>query len=105
MTLLSSVDAFGENGRPASGEEGVVPPNSSLQINLELISWKAVSDITEDKKVLKKTLKEGEKCERPNDGSVVQGKALAVTEVSIYHIQKQCFALFFCFAKFGCLCR
>ncbi|XP_028759704.1 70 kDa peptidyl-prolyl isomerase isoform X2 [Neltuma alba] len=64
--------AFGENGRPASGDEGAVPPNSSVQINLELLSWKTVTDITKDKKVLKKTLKEGEKYERPNDGSVVR---------------------------------
>ncbi|XP_016203543.1 peptidyl-prolyl cis-trans isomerase FKBP62 isoform X2 [Arachis ipaensis] len=52
--------AFGENGRPASGDEGAVPWNASLQIDLELVSWKAVCDITKDKKVLKKTLKEGE---------------------------------------------
>ncbi|RYR57181.1 hypothetical protein Ahy_A05g022917 [Arachis hypogaea] len=65
-------DAFGENGRPASGDEGAVPWNASLQIDLELVSWKAVSDITKDKKVLKKTLKEGEGYECPNDGAVVQ---------------------------------
>lgn len=40
---------------------------------LELVSWKTVSDVTKDKKVLKKTLKEGEGYERPNDGAVVQG--------------------------------
>lgn len=60
-------------GRPASGEEVAVPPNATLQITLELISWKAVSDITKDNKILKKTLKEGEGYERPNDGAVVQG--------------------------------
>ncbi|XLS43211.1 hypothetical protein HN51_000076 [Arachis hypogaea] len=72
VSLGSDTDAFGENGRPASGDESAVPPNASLQIDLELISWKAVSDITKDKKVLKKTLKEGEGYERPNDGAVVQ---------------------------------
>jgi len=40
---------------------------------LELVSWKTVSDVTKDKKVLKKTLKEGEGYERPNDGAAVQG--------------------------------
>ncbi|XP_030467348.1 peptidyl-prolyl cis-trans isomerase FKBP62-like [Syzygium oleosum] len=64
--------AFGETGRPASGDEVAVPPNASLQIMLELVSWKTVSDVTKDKKVLKKTLKEGEGYERPNDGAVVQ---------------------------------
>ncbi|XP_059447408.1 peptidyl-prolyl cis-trans isomerase FKBP62-like [Corylus avellana] len=68
--------AFGEMGRPASGEEVAVPPNATLQITLELISWKAVSDITKDKKILKKTLKEGEGYERPNDGAVVQVKLI-----------------------------
>ncbi|XP_062149948.1 peptidyl-prolyl cis-trans isomerase FKBP62-like [Alnus glutinosa] len=68
--------AFGEMGRPASGDEAAVPPDATLQITLELISWKAVSDITKDKKVLKKTLKEGEGYERPNDGAVVQVKLI-----------------------------
>lgn len=64
--------AFGETGRPASGDEAAVPPDASLQIMLELVSWKTVSDVTKDKKVLKKTLKEGEGYERPNDGAAVQ---------------------------------
>lgn len=71
--FLLFADAFGESGRPASGDEGAVPPNATLQITIELVSWKAVSDITKDKKVLKKILKEGEGYERPNDGAVVQG--------------------------------
>ncbi|KAK7317752.1 hypothetical protein RJT34_02233 [Clitoria ternatea] len=67
--------AFGKNGRAASGDEGAVPPNASLQIDLELVSWKNVSDMMKDRKVLKKTLKEGEGYERPNDGAVVQAQA------------------------------
>ncbi|KAH7521534.1 hypothetical protein FEM48_Zijuj07G0043800 [Ziziphus jujuba var. spinosa] len=66
--------AFGETGRQAVGDEGAVPPNATLQITLELVSWKTVTDISKDKKVLKKTLKEGEGYERPNDGAVVQVK-------------------------------
>lgn len=66
--------AFGESGKPSSGNDGAIPPNASLQIDLELVSWKTVSDITKDRKVLKKTLKEGEGYERPNDGAVVQVK-------------------------------
>ncbi|GLT80553.1 hypothetical protein SLA2020_519870 [Shorea laevis] len=61
--------AFGENGRPAIGDEAAVPPNASLQITLELVSWKTVSDVTKDMKVLKKILKEGEGYDRPNDGT------------------------------------
>lgn len=72
--LETVTDAFGEKGRPADGDEGAVPPNATLQISLELVSWNTVSDVTSDKKVLKKILKEGEGYERPNDGAVVQGK-------------------------------
>lgn len=65
---------FGEKGKPASGGEGAVPPNASLNITLELQSWKTVSDITGDNKVIKKILKEGEGYERPNDGAIVKLK-------------------------------
>ncbi|GLT97696.1 hypothetical protein SLE2022_152490 [Rubroshorea leprosula] len=68
--------AFGENGRPAIGDEAAVPPNATLQITLELVSWKTVSDVTKDMKVLKKILKEGEGYDRPNDGTVVQVKLI-----------------------------
>ncbi|XP_059298484.1 peptidyl-prolyl cis-trans isomerase FKBP62-like [Lycium ferocissimum] len=66
--------AFGETGKAANGDEGGVPPNAALHINLELISWKNVSEVTNDKKVLKKILKEGEGYERPNDGALVKVK-------------------------------
>ncbi|KDO52833.1 hypothetical protein CISIN_1g036950mg [Citrus sinensis] len=52
--------AFGKNGRPATGDEDAVPSNANLHITLEMVSWKTVSDITKDKKVLKKILKEGD---------------------------------------------
>lgn len=68
--------AFGETGKAASGDEGGVPPNATLQINLELISWKIVSEVTNEKKVLKKILKEGEGYERPNDGALVKVKLM-----------------------------
>nr|XP_043622845.1 peptidyl-prolyl cis-trans isomerase FKBP62-like isoform X2 [Erigeron canadensis] len=67
---------FGENGKQASANEGGVPPNITLQITLELVSWKTVSKITDDKKVVKKILKEGEGYERPNEGAVVQVKLI-----------------------------
>jgi hypothetical protein len=92
--FLSFADAFGESGKPSSGNDGAVPPNASLQIDLELVSWKTVSDITKDRKVLKKILKEGEGYERPNDGAVVQGTVLQLIafqsfcafSVSLYYI-------------------
>jgi FK506-binding protein 4/5 len=45
-----------------------------LQITLELVSWKTVSEVTDDKKVIKKIIKEGEGYERPNEGAVVKCK-------------------------------
>ncbi|KAL0459947.1 UNVERIFIED_CONTAM: Peptidyl-prolyl cis-trans isomerase FKBP65 [Sesamum latifolium] len=65
---------FGEKGRAASGSEAAVPPNATLNIVLELVSWKTVSNVTDDKKVVKKILKEGEGYERPNEGAVVKLK-------------------------------
>lgn len=70
------LDGFGEKGKPASETEGAVPPNASLEITLELVSWKTVSEVTDDKKVIKKILKEGEGYERPNDGATVQGLSI-----------------------------
>lgn len=67
---------FEEKGRPASGDEGAVPPNAILNVELELVSWKTVSEVTTDKKVLKKILKEGEGYEKPNDGATVKVKLI-----------------------------
>ncbi|KAB2602194.1 peptidyl-prolyl cis-trans isomerase FKBP62-like [Pyrus ussuriensis x Pyrus communis] len=65
---------YGDKGKPASGSEGAVPPNTTLHITLELVSWRTVSEVTDDKKVIKKILKEGEGYERPNEGAVVKLK-------------------------------
>uniref|UniRef100_A0A0C9QRE4 peptidylprolyl isomerase n=1 Tax=Wollemia nobilis TaxID=56998 RepID=A0A0C9QRE4_9CONI len=65
---------FGDKGREAIGDEAAVPPSATLTINLELVSWKVVDEITDDKKVLKKILKQGEGYEKPNDGAVVKVK-------------------------------
>ncbi|KAG0453654.1 hypothetical protein HPP92_024958 [Vanilla planifolia] len=79
---------FGEKGRPASGDEGAVPPNAALLINFELISWKSVTQIGEDKKVLKKTLKEGEGYEKPNDGAIVTVKLIGKLQDGTVFIKK-----------------
>ncbi|CAL5347814.1 unnamed protein product [Camellia sinensis] len=80
--------AFGEKGRPTIGEECAVPPNATLQINLELVSWKVVSEITNDKKVSKKILKEGEGYERPNDRAVVQVKLIGKLQDGTVFLKK-----------------
>ncbi|KAJ4773123.1 Peptidylprolyl isomerase [Rhynchospora pubera] len=67
---------FGEKGRPTSGAEGAVPANANLHIDLELVSWKTVTEIGDDKKIIKKILKEGEGYEKPNEGAVVKVKLI-----------------------------
>lgn len=65
---------FGHKGREAIGNDVAVPPNATLMVDLELVSWKVVDEVTDDKKVLKKILKQGEGYEKPNDGAVVKVK-------------------------------
>ncbi|KAJ4778977.1 Peptidylprolyl isomerase [Rhynchospora pubera] len=67
---------FGGKGRPTSGAEGAVPANANLHIDLELVSWKTVTEIGDDKKIIKKILKEGEGYEKPNEGAVVKVKLI-----------------------------
>ena len=51
--LLILTDGFGEKGNPASGGEAAVPPNATLEIELELLSWKTVPEVNDDNKVIK----------------------------------------------------
>jgi FK506-binding protein 4/5 len=76
ILLVKPQYGFGEKGKPVHGDEGAVPPNASLQITLELVSWKTVTDVTSDKKVIKKILKEGEGYDRPNEGAIVKLKII-----------------------------
>ncbi|KAG1330862.1 Peptidylprolyl isomerase [Cocos nucifera] len=80
--------AFGEKGRPASGDEGAVPPNATLSVELELVSWKTVTEIGDDKKILKKILREGEGYERPNDGAVVTVKLIGKLQDGTTFVKK-----------------
>ncbi|GMI70034.1 hypothetical protein like AT5G48570 [Hibiscus trionum] len=80
--------AFGKDGRPAVGNEAAVPPNATLHVTLELVSWKSISDVTKNKKVLKKILKEGEGYERPDDRTVVQVKLIGKLEDGKIFVKK-----------------
>lgn len=80
--------AFGEDGRSAVSSECSVPPNATLHITLELVSWKSVSDVSKDKKVIKKILKEGEGYERPDDGTVVQMKLIGKLQDGTIFVKK-----------------
>jgi hypothetical protein len=50
-----------------------LPDSKLISIKLELVSWKIVTDIKGDKKILKKVNKAGEGIDRPNEGSLVKG--------------------------------
>ncbi|KAL1565746.1 Peptidyl-prolyl cis-trans isomerase fkbp62 [Salvia divinorum] len=79
---------FGEKGKPACGDVGAVPPNATLDIDLELVSWKIVSNVTDDKKVVKKILKEGEGYERPNEGALVKLKLIGKLQDGTVFLKK-----------------
>ncbi|WOG85976.1 hypothetical protein DCAR_0105169 [Daucus carota subsp. sativus] len=79
---------FGEKGKPASGDAAAVPPNASLQITLELVSWKTVSYVGDNKKIIKKILKEGEGYEKPNEGAVVKVKLIGKLQDGTVFLKK-----------------
>ncbi|GAY43645.1 hypothetical protein CUMW_076070 [Citrus unshiu] len=66
------VDGIENDGYEATDIEGGVSSFSNLTIQLELLSWKSVVDVTGDQKVLKKIKKAGQGFDRPNEGSLVK---------------------------------
>ncbi|XAR48435.1 Peptidylprolyl isomerase [Bertholletia excelsa] len=63
--------AFGERGRNSTKEFPSVPPNSVLNIDLELVTFNPVINVTGDSKVLKMIVKEGEGALPANEGAAV----------------------------------
>ncbi|KAF3442184.1 hypothetical protein FNV43_RR16100 [Rhamnella rubrinervis] len=58
------------NGR--TNVDSSIPPASNLTIQVQLVSWKSVVDITRDRKVVKKIIQGGEGFDCPDDGSIVK---------------------------------
>ncbi|XP_062219058.1 70 kDa peptidyl-prolyl isomerase-like isoform X2 [Phragmites australis] len=79
---------FGEEGRPASGDEAAVPPNTTLHIDLQVVSWKTVTEIGNDKKIIKKILQEGEGYDRPNECAIVRVKLTGKLEDGTLFVKK-----------------
>ncbi|KAL0366290.1 UNVERIFIED_CONTAM: peptidyl-prolyl isomerase [Sesamum radiatum] len=73
-------DAFGEVGKKSNDELPSIPPNSTLSISAELLSFKRVIDITGDLKVKKKVLREGEGTVTANEGAAVTVRYKAMLE-------------------------
>ncbi|KAG6553480.1 hypothetical protein Mapa_004392 [Marchantia paleacea] len=71
---------FGDKGREAQDGNAAVAPNASLEIDVELVSWNSVEEVTDDRKVMKKIVKAGDGYEKPNDGSVVKLRYVAKLE-------------------------
>ncbi|KAL5777574.1 hypothetical protein ACOSP7_010500 [Xanthoceras sorbifolium] len=69
--IVQPLYAFGEQGRDANDGFQTVPPNSALDFDLELVSFKPVIDICGDSKIFKKILKEGEGAFTANEGAIV----------------------------------
>lgn len=76
-------DAFGQEGKDASDAICLVPPNSTLYIDLELTSFKPVIDVTGDAKVFKKILKEGEGSLVANEGVTVTSKYSDIGKINL----------------------
>ncbi|KAL6216712.1 hypothetical protein ACLB2K_009931 [Fragaria x ananassa] len=72
--------AFGEEGRDANNGFQSIPPASVLNIDIELMSFKPVIDVTGDGKVLKKILKEGESTSSAHEGATVTVSYIARLE-------------------------
>lgn len=78
---MMNVDAFGEKGREAGSGFRSIPPDSMLYINIELVSFKPVINVTGDFTVIKKIFKEGEGAFTANEGANVTGKIM--THISL----------------------
>ncbi|KAJ8773259.1 hypothetical protein K2173_028436 [Erythroxylum novogranatense] len=76
--IVQSQYAFGEEGKDVG--DGIIhsiPPNSVVNLDLELVSFKPVVDVTGDGKVFKKILKEGEGTLVANEGASVNVSYMA----------------------------
>jgi FKBP-type peptidyl-prolyl cis-trans isomerase 2 len=58
-------------GYGAPGFEPSVPENATLYLQVELVRWSLKQMVTEDGGVMKRVLRIGEGCNRPNDGATV----------------------------------
>lgn len=72
--------AFGEKGSEAGSGFRSIPPDSMLHVNIELVSFKPVINVTGDSMVIKKIIKEGEGAFTANEGANVTVRYTAMLE-------------------------
>ncbi|KAL6843501.1 hypothetical protein ACP4OV_026563 [Aristida adscensionis] len=72
VVMVQPEYAFGDQGRVASNHFSAIPPNSAVNMDVELVSLKPVVNVTGDLKVMKKTLKCGDGVRTPRDGETVR---------------------------------
>ena len=69
-------DAFREQSNNVEEGFGMIPPNATITMSLELVSFKVVKEVTKDKKIIKKIVKEADGYEKPSDGTIVQSMCI-----------------------------
>jgi len=67
--LSPAADAYGALGR---GNQ--VPPSAAVEVELQLLSWNKVEDVTPNGLVVKKILEASSEWKKPNEGSQVRAR-------------------------------
>lgn len=63
----SAADAYGAKGRSDQ-----VPPSTAVEVELQLLSWNKVEDVTPNGLVVKKIVEASSEWKKPNEGSQVR---------------------------------